>query len=34
MSNLTQVKWIYDTASGCIHADGKLIAEVAGASGY
>ena len=29
----TQWKWTYDTASGCIHEDGKLIAEVAGAGG-
>ena len=29
----TQEKWTYDPASGCIHDDGKLIAEVAGAGG-
>ena len=30
---IPQEKWIYDIVSGCIHEDGKLIAEVAGAGG-
>ncbi len=33
MSKFTAGKWQYDNAYGCIHHNGKLIAEVAGAGG-
>ena len=33
MSGFTKGKWVYDKHYGCIHHDGKLIAEVAGAGG-
>ena len=33
MSKFTGGKWTYDTPSGCVHCEGKLIADVAGAGG-
>ena len=33
MSEFTSGKWIYDAPSGCVHSEGKLIADVAGAGG-
>ena len=33
MSEFTKGKWEYDDAHGCIHHDGRLIAEVAGGGG-
>ena len=33
MSKFTAGKWTYDTPSGCVHCEGKLIADVAGAGG-
>ena len=33
MSKFTKGKWEYDDAHGCIHHDGRLIAEVAGGGG-
>ena len=33
MSKFTRGTWHYFSPNGCIHCDGKLIAEVAGAGG-